>query len=85
MLKSFGQDLIYAVSKQLILKPILLLYTVKSLTGNVELIKILNCLGHGIPYSLEEEIDTALWIKKVARTSEGNVPLSESYYNISLQ
>ena len=41
-------------------------FAVKSLTGNVELIQILNRLGHSISYSMMEEIDTALCLQKVS-------------------
>lgn len=58
---SFSQDLVYAVTcgKVKPTKHIVLPFAVKSLTGNVELIKILNRLGHGVSYSQLEEIDTA--------------------------
>ena len=43
-------------------KQVLLSYGVKTLTGNVELIQILNRLGHGVSYSQLEENDTALYM-----------------------
>ena len=43
-------------------KQVLLSYRVKTLTGNVELIQILNRLGHGVSYSQLEENDTALYM-----------------------
>ena len=74
--KSLGSDLIYAVScgKNKPRKHILLPFAVKSLTGNVELIQILNRLGHGISYSQLEEIDTALCLQKLA-LSVGDVAM----------
>jgi hypothetical protein len=65
---SFGSDLVYAVSRGKIKpkKHILLPFTVKSLTGNVEMIQTLNRLGHGVSYSQVEEIDTALCLQKMA-------------------
>lgn len=78
LVNSLGQDLIYAVSKKKTPKHILLPYTIKSLTGNVELIQILNRLGHCISYTLYDEIDAAFCMKKLAVTEEGNVPLPES-------
>lgn len=50
LIKSFSQDLVYAVTngKQKPPKHYLLPYAVKTLTGNVELIKRLNRLGHGV-------------------------------------
>ena len=47
-------------------KQVLLSYGVKTLTGNVELIQILNRLGHGVSYSQLEENDTALCLEKMA-------------------
>ena len=43
-------------------KQVLLSYGVKTLSGNVELIQILNRLGHGVSYSQLEENDTALYM-----------------------
>ena len=50
----------YVVTKTPLPKHILLPFTIKSLTGNTELIKVINRLGHGISYSKILEIDTAL-------------------------
>ena len=49
-IESFSQDLIYAVTNGQHKPPkhVLLAYGVKTLTGNVELIRILNRLGHAI-------------------------------------
>ena len=59
---SFSQDLICGVTSGRVQtsKHILIPWAIKTLTGNVELIKILNRLGHGISYSKLEEIDKAL-------------------------
>ena len=48
----------------------------QSISGNVELVQILNRLGHGISYSQLEEVDTALCLQKLAMTPEDGVPLS---------
>ena len=48
----------------------------KSLTGNVELIQILNRLGHSVSYSQIEEIDTALCLKKLSIDSLIALPYS---------
>ena len=63
-----GQDLIYCARNGRILMPkyVLLPISVKSMTGNMELIKILNRLGHGVSYSKMSEIDTAYAINKVS-------------------
>eukprot|EP00794_Sanderia_malayensis_P008564 gene8564-9480_t len=47
-------------------KRILLPFTVKFFTGIVELVKILNRLGHGVSYSKKLEIDNAFVLRKVA-------------------
>ena len=38
----------------------------KTLTGNVEVIQLLNRFGHGVSYSQLEENDTALCLEKMA-------------------
>ena len=65
---SFSQDIVYAVTcgKTKHPKQVLLSYGVKTLTGNVELLQILNRFGHGISYHQLEENDTALCIEKIA-------------------
>ena len=67
---SFGSDLVYAVTcgKTKPPKHILLLFAVKSLTGNTELIQILNQLGHSLSYSQIEEVDTTLCLQKLERS-----------------
>ncbi|KAL1262233.1 hypothetical protein QQF64_007498 [Cirrhinus molitorella] len=76
---SFSQDLVYAVTcgKVKPTKHIVLPFAVKSLTGNVELIKILNRLGHGVSYSQVEEIDTALCLQKQAASADA-IPLPQN-------
>ena len=53
LVQSFSQDIIYAVTGGQCKTPkhILLMYAVKTLTGNTELIQTLNKLGHGMSYS----------------------------------
>ena len=77
---SFSQDLIYAVTNGQTKPPkhILLSYGVKALTGNVELIQILNKFGHGISYSQLEENDTALCLQKLNVTSNRNMLIPQS-------
>ena len=76
--ESIGQDIVYSVTlgSKKPPKHILLPFAVKSLTGNVELIRILNRLGHGISYSQLAEIDTALCLNKLSRF-EDTVPIPE--------
>ena len=74
---SIAQDIITAVTSSTVKTPkhILLPWAVKTLTGNVEVIKILNRLGHGCSYSVLEEIETALCINKVDSVERDSVPL----------
>ena len=64
---SFSQDIVYAVTcgNSKPPKQVLLSYGVKTLTGNAELLQILNRFGHGSYHQLEEN-DTALCIEKIA-------------------
>ena len=66
VVQSIGQDCIYAVSRGNVIpaKHLLLPWGVKSITGNVELIQMLNRLGHGISYLKLEDTDTALCLQK---------------------
>ena len=80
VVQSVGQDCIYAVSRGKVVpaKHILLPWGVKSLTGNVELIKMLNRLGHGVSYSKLEEIDTALCLQKQMKEADRGIVLPSS-------
>ena len=69
-IKSFYQDLSYVINKSACSKDILLPFAIKVLTGNIEVIKILNHLGHGISYSKVLEIDTAFAIQKLTVDAE---------------
>ena len=71
--QSFSQDLVYAVTcgHQKPPKHVLLTYTVKTLTGNTELIHTMNRLGHGISFSQLEENATALCMEKLSSESTG--------------
>lgn len=68
LMESFSQDVVYAVTCGIQKPPkhIQLPYMIKTLTGNTELIRTLNRLGHGISYSQLEENDTALCLQKLA-------------------
>lgn len=72
LVDSFSQDLVYAVSSgsQVPPKHILLPCVVKALTGNVEIIQMLNRLGHGVSYTVIEENETALCLGKLAATDD---------------
>ena len=81
---SLSQDLIHSVSRGRIKTPkhIVLPMTVKSLTGNVELITILNRFGHGLSYSQVEEVETALAEMQIARQQNGVLVPSVCYPNV---
>ena len=59
---SLGKDLIHCGSRGRTKTPkyVLLPTAVKSLTGNAELVTLLNRLGHGLSYSQIEELETAI-------------------------
>lgn len=80
LVKSFAQDLIFGVTggRQKTPKHVLLPYAVKSLTNNVQLIRIINRCGHGMSYTQLEELNTALCLQKLSATPENTVPLPES-------
>ena len=63
------------VGKVLTPKQVLLPWAIKTLTGNVELIKTMNRLGHSCSYSRLEEIDTALCIEKLESADTDSIPL----------
>jgi hypothetical protein len=64
---SFGSGFVFAVAsgKTKPLYHVLLSYAVRYLTGNTELIRTLNRLGHCVSYSVVEEIDKALCTQKL--------------------
>ena len=74
---SLGQDIISAVTNSRVLTPkhILLPWAIKTLTGNVELVKTLNRLGHGCSYTKLLEIDTALCMEKMQNEDENQPAL----------
>lgn len=80
LVQSFGQDIIYAVTcgKHKPPKHLLLPYAVKTLTGNIEIIRTLNKFGHGVSYSQLEENDTALCLQKLATGFNQRVALPAS-------
>ena len=59
-------------------KHLLLLYEVKTLTGNVEIIHTLNNLGHGVFSSQLEENHTSLCLQKLAASLNQRVVLPAS-------
>ena len=63
----------------------LLPYAVKSLTNNIELIRMLNRCGHGIAYSQMEEINTVLCLQKMALAHDNEDPLPEKIQSLFKQ
>ena len=70
---SLGQDLIHCVSRGRNKTPkhVLLPMTVKSLTGNAELVTLLNRFGHGLSYSQIEELETAIAEQQLKNVRDG--------------
>ena len=68
---SLGLDIINDVTNATVMTPkhLILSWAIKTLTGNVELIRTWNCLGHSCSYSKLEEVDTALCIEKLNEDS----------------
>ena len=62
---SQAQDLIHCVSRGRIKTP------VKNLTGNSELVTIVNVFGHALSYSQIKELETALAEKEIAKEQHG--------------
>ena len=81
---SLSQNLIHSVSRERIKtsKHIVLSMTVKSLTGNVELITILNRFGHGLSYSQAEKVETGLAGMQIAKQQTGVLVPSVCYPNV---
>ena len=79
MKQSFTQDLVYAITNGRVKTPksVLYPYHIKSLTNNTELISITCLLGHGISYSLLEELSTEITYQRLDAVEEGSVYLPE--------
>ena len=83
---SLGKDIIYNVHQGGILTPkhLLLPFTVKSMTGSIELIKILNRLGHGVSYSKIYEVGTAYAIQKFSSSASMIPDEIQPYQQVTL-
>ena len=68
-----SRDVIHCASRGWIKTPkhVMLPVMVKSLTGNTEVVTILNRFGHGLSYSQIEELETALAEKEIERQRGG--------------
>ena len=80
LVQSFSQDMMVCCNRWQTQTPkhLLLPYAVKTLTGNLEIIKKLNKFGHGVSYSQLEENDTALCLQKLAATHTQRVVIPVS-------
>ena len=72
---SIGQDIVYNVTNGKVRTPksILFPYNIKMLTNNTELINMTNKLGHGISYTLLEELETENAYKIISQQDDGIV------------
>lgn len=70
---SVSQDLVHCVTRGRIKTPkhVALPLTVKSLTGNAEVITLLNRFGHGLSYTQILELETALAEKQISSQRDG--------------
>ena len=70
--RSIGQDLLHAISNGTLCTPksILFPYMIKTLTNCKELINITNRLGHGVSYSIFEEMETENAYKGLSEMKE---------------
>ena len=79
---SFSEDLIYVMTyvKIKIPKSMLFPNAIKSLTNNTELINITHKYGHGILYTILEELDTEYALLQLNQREEtGGVVFPEEY------
>ena len=68
-----AQDMILCVSRGRVKTPkhVVLPMTVKSLTGNADVVTLLNRFGHALSYTQIEELETAIAEKQIERQREG--------------
>ena len=76
---SIAQDFVYAASNGTIKTPKSILFptVVKALCNNTEVIRIINQYGHGISYSMIEEIETEHTLKVINKQKESRVIIPE--------
>ena len=76
---SIAQDFVYAASNGTIKAPKSILFptVVKALCNNTEVIRIINQYGHGISYSMIEEIETEHALKVINEQKESRVIIPE--------
>ena len=80
LVSSLAPDIMYCASKGNVKSPkhILLPSAIRSLTGTVELISMLNRLGHGVSYSKLLEMETALCLMKLNMPQQMSVCLPQN-------
>ena len=76
---SIAQDFVYAASNRTIKTPKSILFptVAKALCNNTEVIRIINQYGHGISYSMIEEIETEHALKVINKQKESRVIIPE--------
>ena len=76
---SIAQDFVYAASNGTIKTPKSILFptVAKALCNNTEVIRIINQYGHGISYSMIEEIETEHALKVINKQKESRVIIPE--------
>ena len=81
---SIGQDILYLASHGKVKTPkhVSLPFLVKSKTGSVEIITVLNKLGHGISHSQLEEIKPGIAEVQMKAVENGTLLLSNCQLNI---
>lgn len=74
-----SQDAVYAISlgRQKTAKHVLISHGIKTLTGNVELIQMMNRLDHDISYHQLEENGTSICLEKLAGALNDRVVLTK--------
>ena len=79
---SVAQDLMFGITRGQYkpAKHIQLPSTVKSISGYVEIIQLLNRLIHGISYSQLEETDTSFCLQKLAMKPQDRNALPQSIF-----
>lgn len=70
---SIGEDLVHCANRGRVKTPkhVLLPMAVKSLTGNAEVVTLLNRFGHGLSYSQIEELETAIAEQQITKQVNG--------------
>ncbi|KAK3869737.1 hypothetical protein Pcinc_024965 [Petrolisthes cinctipes] len=79
LIESVGQDIVHGVTRGQLKPPkhLMLPYAIKTLTGSVELIRMIFRLGHCVSYTQVEELESAVCIQKLESHTDESVPMPE--------